>query len=191
VTVDVLTETLIDCPVDAVAAFAGDPSNAPRWYVHIDSVEWLSPPPLGRMRRANRSDLAALKALLEAGELDDSPSSPADAALQTQLVTHLPGDGVPPGRQLRGIRLHRHQQGVAGSRELFAHDRGPAEPIHLVTCSLELLQQDSEGSASGWLRDERVGGHRMTSVPSRFGAVPAVRLPSTVARGARNRPAIT
>jgi len=44
--VDVLTETVIRRPVREVAAFAGDPANAPRWYVNIDSVEWRTPPPV-------------------------------------------------------------------------------------------------------------------------------------------------
>ena len=45
--VDVLTETVIRRPVAEVAAFAGDPTNAPEWYVNIDSVEWQTPPPVG------------------------------------------------------------------------------------------------------------------------------------------------
>jgi hypothetical protein len=44
--VDVLTETLIELPIEAVAAYAGDPSRAPEWYVNIKSVEWETPPPL-------------------------------------------------------------------------------------------------------------------------------------------------
>jgi uncharacterized protein YndB with AHSA1/START domain len=44
--VDVLTETVIDRPPAEVAAYAGDPSNAPRWYVNIKSVEWKTPPPM-------------------------------------------------------------------------------------------------------------------------------------------------
>ena len=44
--VDVLTETVIRRPAAEVAAFAGDPSNAPQWYVNIDSVEWRTPPPV-------------------------------------------------------------------------------------------------------------------------------------------------
>jgi hypothetical protein len=44
--VDVLTETVIRRPVAEVAAFAGDPSRAPDWYVNIDSVEWRTPPPM-------------------------------------------------------------------------------------------------------------------------------------------------
>jgi uncharacterized protein YndB with AHSA1/START domain len=44
--VDVITETVIRRPVAEVAAFAGDPGNAPEWYVNIDSVEWRTPPPV-------------------------------------------------------------------------------------------------------------------------------------------------
>lgn len=44
--VDVVTTTVIDAPVEAVAAYAGDPANAPRWYANIASVELLTPPPL-------------------------------------------------------------------------------------------------------------------------------------------------
>jgi len=44
--VDVVTETVIDRPPAQVAAYAGDPSNAPQWYVNIRSVEWKTPPPM-------------------------------------------------------------------------------------------------------------------------------------------------
>jgi uncharacterized protein YndB with AHSA1/START domain len=45
--VDVLTETVIRRPAAEVAAFAGDPTHAPEWYVNIDSVEWQTSPPVG------------------------------------------------------------------------------------------------------------------------------------------------
>ncbi len=46
VPVDVLTEVVIEGPCDRVAEFAGNPSNAPKWYVNIKSVDWKTPPPV-------------------------------------------------------------------------------------------------------------------------------------------------
>jgi uncharacterized membrane protein len=44
--VDVQVEATIERPVVVVAAFAGDPINAPRWYSNIESVELKTAPPL-------------------------------------------------------------------------------------------------------------------------------------------------
>ncbi len=44
--VDVTVETTIERPPEVVAAFAGDPTNAPKWYANIKSVEWRTPPPV-------------------------------------------------------------------------------------------------------------------------------------------------
>ena len=44
--VDVVTEIVIERP-PKVAGFAGDPTNAPKWYVNIKSTEWKTGPPLG------------------------------------------------------------------------------------------------------------------------------------------------
>lgn len=44
--VDVQVETIIDSPLEQVAAFAGDPTNAPRWYANIKSVVWVTAPPI-------------------------------------------------------------------------------------------------------------------------------------------------
>ena len=44
--VDVKTEIVISRPVDVVASYAADPSNAPEWYVNIESVDWETSPPV-------------------------------------------------------------------------------------------------------------------------------------------------
>ncbi|MFL6156727.1 MAG: SRPBCC family protein [Marmoricola sp.] len=44
--VDVQVQTVIDRPRELVAAYAGDPSNAPEWYVNIRSVLWQTDPPV-------------------------------------------------------------------------------------------------------------------------------------------------
>lgn len=54
--VDVQTDIVIDRPIDQVAEYAGDPSNAPQWYANIKSVEWLTTPPV---RLGSKMDFVA------------------------------------------------------------------------------------------------------------------------------------
>jgi uncharacterized membrane protein len=44
--VDVEVQAVIALPVDVVAAYAGDPTNAPQWYANIRAVTWQTEPPL-------------------------------------------------------------------------------------------------------------------------------------------------
>jgi uncharacterized membrane protein len=44
--VDVTTQIEIARQRAEVAEYAGNPDNAPEWYVNIKSVEWQTPPPL-------------------------------------------------------------------------------------------------------------------------------------------------
>jgi uncharacterized membrane protein len=44
--VDVETSVVIARPRTEVAAYAGNPDNAPEWYENIRSIEWQSPRPM-------------------------------------------------------------------------------------------------------------------------------------------------
>jgi uncharacterized membrane protein len=44
--IDVTTQIEIDRPPEEVAAYAADPTNAPRWYENIESVDWKTSPPV-------------------------------------------------------------------------------------------------------------------------------------------------
>lgn len=44
--VDVTVERVIARPRGEVAAYAGDPTNAPEWYANLRSVQWRTAPPL-------------------------------------------------------------------------------------------------------------------------------------------------
>jgi uncharacterized membrane protein len=44
--VDVVTGVVIERPLLVVAAYVGDPANAPEWYANIESVQWRTEPPI-------------------------------------------------------------------------------------------------------------------------------------------------
>jgi len=44
--IDVLTEIVVDKPIELVADYASNPDNAPEWYANIKSAEWKTSKPL-------------------------------------------------------------------------------------------------------------------------------------------------
>lgn len=44
--VDIVVSQTIRRPIDVVAGYTSDPSNAPQWYANISEVEWKTPPPV-------------------------------------------------------------------------------------------------------------------------------------------------
>lgn len=44
--IDVMSEATIAAPIEAVSSYAADPTNAPEWYANIESVEWVTTPPI-------------------------------------------------------------------------------------------------------------------------------------------------
>jgi uncharacterized protein YndB with AHSA1/START domain len=54
--VDVEVEAILPFPVEEVAAYAADPTNAPTWYANIESVSWRTAPP---MALGSKMDFAA------------------------------------------------------------------------------------------------------------------------------------
>lgn len=45
--VNILTEIIIDVPIEKVAEYTSNPDNAPEWYDNIKSAVWESTPPVG------------------------------------------------------------------------------------------------------------------------------------------------
>ena len=99
--VDVTTEIVIARPCEQVAAYAGDPTNAPQWYANITSVRWQTPPPVGvgsRMDFVARFLGRTLAYTYEVVEYDPAPASHA----------HRPGP-VPDGNHLHLAARRRDQ----------------------------------------------------------------------------------
>ncbi|MEO2074234.1 MAG: hypothetical protein ABGX20_02465 [Bacillus sp. (in: firmicutes)] len=73
--VDVLTDIIIQCPREQVAAYAANPENAPEWYVNIKKAVWQSEKSVdvgariafmsSMMKKANNADLNRIKSIME------------------------------------------------------------------------------------------------------------------------------
>ena len=44
--VDIVTEIIIDRPIEIVSEYASNPDNAPKWYKNIKSADWKTKKPL-------------------------------------------------------------------------------------------------------------------------------------------------
>ena len=165
--VDVLTETVIRRPCAEVAAYAGDPSNAPEWYANISSVEWQTPPPvavgsrmdfvasfLGRRRRgeqhvlpggvcAHRVQQVDAERGLRLGDIGRREASDLDRA---ELSTQHERGGAPAAAR-------REQR--AGSRSSCQppapcrHRHGLGPPVPRIRPDTEETPTGSHGSLGG------------------------------------------
>ena len=134
-TVDVQVETTIARPPAEVAAYAGDPTNAPEWYVNIKSVGWETPPPVAI---GSRMDFVAqflgrrLAYTYEVADLD--PGAAGDAHRRRTLPdgNHL---HVGAGRR-EATRMTLRNRGnpsgfsrltapADGARDAAGHHQGP------------------------------------------------------------------
>ncbi len=113
---------------------------------------------------------------MSAGQLPNRVAWPSDTSLQTEVATQLRGEWQPPAGQLGRIRLHGREQGLVGAQESIVHDGATPELAHCFTRSPQILCQERQGPVSGLLCMGRVGGHWMTSVPSRSDALPVIAI---------------
>jgi hypothetical protein len=124
--VDVLTDVIINRPVQAVSAYAADPSNAPAWYVNVESAQWKTPMETTytwasadggatRMTLRNRDEPAGFARILApfitGGDAPGQQPGPGQAEVDTRSLLTLTGTG--PG---------------AGGRRIAARARAEAWP---------------------------------------------------------------
>lgn len=127
--VDVSVDAVIPRPVEEVAEFAADPSNAPSWYANIESVEWLSPPPpavgsAGGVRGPVPGPAPGLRAAqgptpAPPPSADVPPGRPVDPYARAPASSRTDGLGSGRGRRATGAaaevddhpRTHQHGPG--------------------------------------------------------------------------------
>jgi uncharacterized membrane protein len=117
VKVDVTTEAIIERPRADVSSYAGDPTNAPRWYSNIDSVSWKTQPPIqvgSRMAFVARFLGRRLQYTYEITELVPGErlvmrTSEGPFAMETTYAWQAAG----PGRTRMTLRNRGEPQGFA------------------------------------------------------------------------------
>ncbi len=153
--VDVLTETVIDRPVTAVAAFAGDPVNAPRWYVNIESADLETAPPVAvgsRIAFVARFVGRAMRYTYEVTELIPDErlvmrTAEGPFPMETTYTWHATADGGtrmtlrnprPAGRCLEARRAAR------GARDAPRQHEGPgtAQEVARIAGGLRRVPSD-------------------------------------------------
>jgi hypothetical protein len=136
--VDVVTEIEIRRPREVVAAYAGNPDNAPDWYTNIRAVNWETAPPLVPGSRVAFKALFLGKALdyvYEFTELDPGKklvmgTGQGPFPMQTTYTWADAGKGSTQ-MTLRNtgesVGLLRHRQPRHGSHDGPRHAQGPQE----------------------------------------------------------------
>lgn len=141
--VDVPVETIIDRPVEVVSAYAGDPTNAPEWYVNIRSVEWQTPSPVGV---GSRMDFVAQFLGRRMAGQQGRAEGLRRGHRSADGEGDAPGDDEGPGPIERdpGKPLSRAQRGVRFLRM-------PCRPAYATTfLSLSLARANRPAYSVGW-----------------------------------------
>ncbi|MEZ5411087.1 MAG: SRPBCC family protein [Acidimicrobiales bacterium] len=114
--VDVKVDAVIGRPPHDVAAYANDPSNAPRWYANISRVEWKTPPPLGvgsEVEFVARFLGRTLRYTYEVVELTPSSLVMRTAQGPFPMETSYRYEAAPDGRTRMSLRNRGNPSGFA------------------------------------------------------------------------------
>ena len=137
--VDVLTEIVIARPVELVARYVGDPSNAPEWYANIESVEWQTPPPVALGSRMDfvahflGRRLAYTYEIVEWEPLRRLVMRTAQGPFPMETSYEWSAEGCrldpdEPAQPWRAVRVRRPGRAGDGRRHASRQPEGPQSP---------------------------------------------------------------